>query len=51
MMIWPEWLGRMKVTKEDMPQIIDKYLTLEQSEPAKPFASRALRLPPHDSSS
>ena len=29
MMIWPEGLWYMKVTKEDVPQIIDKYLSLE----------------------
>jgi len=28
-MIWPEGLWYMKVTKEDVPQIIDKYLSLE----------------------
>ena len=28
MMIWPEGLWYMKVTKEDVPQIVDKYLSL-----------------------
>jgi (2Fe-2S) ferredoxin len=35
MMIWPEGLWHMKATKEDVPQIIDKYLTLEQADQAK----------------
>jgi (2Fe-2S) ferredoxin len=35
MMIWPEGLWYMKVTKEDVPQIIEKYLTLEAADQAK----------------
>ena len=35
MMIWPEGLWYMKVTKEDVPQIIDKYLKLEEADQAK----------------
>jgi len=35
MMIWPEGLCYMKVTNEDVPQIIEKYLTLEQAEQVK----------------
>jgi len=34
-MIWPEALWYMKVTKEDVPQIIEKYLTLKQADQAK----------------
>jgi len=35
MMIWPEGLWYMKVAKEDVPQIIEKYLTLEAADQAK----------------
>jgi (2Fe-2S) ferredoxin len=35
MMIWPEGLWYMKVGKGDVPQIVDKYLSLEQAEQAK----------------
>jgi (2Fe-2S) ferredoxin len=35
MMIWPEGLWYMKVSKEDVPQIIDKYLSLEQADQTK----------------
>jgi len=34
-MIWPEGLWYMKVTKEDVPQIIDKYLSLEAANQVK----------------
>jgi (2Fe-2S) ferredoxin len=34
-MIWPEGLLYMKVTKEDVPQIVEKYLTLEAADQAK----------------
>ena len=29
MMIWPEGLWSMKVTKADVPQIVEQYLKLE----------------------
>ena len=32
MMIWPEGIWYMKVTKEDLPQIVDTYLTLEAAD-------------------
>jgi len=35
MIIWPEGLWYMKVTKEDVPQISEKYLTLEAADQAK----------------
>jgi (2Fe-2S) ferredoxin len=35
MMIWPKGLWYMKVTKEDVPQIIEKYLSLEAADQAK----------------
>ena len=35
MMIWPEGLWYMKVTKTDVPQIVDTYLKLEESGQAK----------------
>ena len=35
MMIWPEGLSYMKVAKEDVSQIIEKYLTLEAADQAK----------------
>ncbi len=35
MMIWPEGLWFMKVTKEDVPQIVEKYLTIEATEQPK----------------
>ena len=35
MMIWPEGLWFMKVTKEDVPQIVEKYLSIEAAEQPK----------------
>ncbi|MGZ8423608.1 MAG: (2Fe-2S) ferredoxin domain-containing protein [Candidatus Binatia bacterium] len=35
MMIWPEGLWFMGVTKEDVPQIVEKYLSLEAAEQPK----------------
>ncbi|MGZ8452888.1 MAG: (2Fe-2S) ferredoxin domain-containing protein [Candidatus Binatia bacterium] len=35
MMIWPEGLWFMRVTKEDVPQIVEKYLSLEAAEQPK----------------
>jgi (2Fe-2S) ferredoxin len=35
MMIWPEGLWYMKVTKADVPQIVEKYLCLEAAEQPK----------------
>jgi len=35
MMIWPEGLWFMKVTKADVPQIVEKYLTIEATEQPK----------------
>ncbi len=35
MMIWPEGLWYMKVTMQDVPQIVDKYLSLEAADQAK----------------
>jgi (2Fe-2S) ferredoxin len=40
MMIWPEGIWYMKVTKEDVPQIVDTYLTLEAAD-KKPEDSTA----------
>ena len=34
-MIWPEGLWFMKVTKADVPQIVEKYLTIEATEQPK----------------
>jgi (2Fe-2S) ferredoxin len=31
MMIWPEGLWHMKVTKDDIPQIVDQYLKAEEA--------------------
>jgi (2Fe-2S) ferredoxin len=31
-MIWPEGIWFMKVTKEDIPQIVDNFLKLEQQD-------------------
>jgi (2Fe-2S) ferredoxin len=31
-MIWPEGIWYMKVTKEDIPQIVDNFLKLEQQD-------------------
>jgi (2Fe-2S) ferredoxin len=41
MMIWPEGLWYMKVTKEDVPQIIDKYLKLEEADQTKAAGAAA----------
>ncbi|MEX0806036.1 MAG: (2Fe-2S) ferredoxin domain-containing protein [Candidatus Binatia bacterium] len=35
MMIWPEGLWYMKVTKEDIPQIVKTYMELEESDQTK----------------
>jgi len=35
MMIWPEGLWYMKVTKDDVSQIVDTYLKLEESDQTK----------------
>lgn len=35
MMIWPEGLRFMKMTKEVVPQIVEKYLTIEAAEQPK----------------
>lgn len=32
LMIWPEGIWYMKVTKEDIPQIVDTYLKLEEKD-------------------
>ena len=32
LMIWPEGIWYMKVTKEDIPQIVDTYLKLEEQD-------------------
>jgi (2Fe-2S) ferredoxin len=32
LMIWPEGIWYMKVTKEDIPQIVDTYLKLEEAD-------------------
>jgi len=41
MMIWPEAIWYMKVTKEDVPQIIDTYLKLEavDRKPSEAFSN------------
>ena len=39
MMIWPEGLWYMKVTKNDVPQIVDTYLKLEEADKAKESAT------------
>jgi (2Fe-2S) ferredoxin len=41
MMIWPEGLWYMKVTKTDVPQIVDTYLKLEESGQAKEVGAAA----------
>lgn len=41
MMIWPEGLWYMKVTKADVPQIVDAYLKLEEGGQAKSAESAA----------
>jgi (2Fe-2S) ferredoxin len=35
MMIWPEGLWYMKVTKEDIPQIVQTYMKLEEADQTK----------------
>lgn len=40
LMIWPEGIWYMKVTKDDVPKIIDTYLTLEEGD-AKEAATGA----------
>ena len=41
MMIWPEGLWYMKVTKTDVPQIVDTYLKLEEGGQAKEVGAAA----------
>ena len=41
MMIWPEGLWYMKVAKSDVPQIVDSYLKLEESDQAKTAGAAA----------
>lgn len=41
MMIWPEGLWYMKVTKEDVPQIVEQYLKLEVADQAKEASTAA----------
>ena len=43
LMIWPEGIRYTKVTKDDVPKIIDTYLNLEASEPRA--ASQRVGLP------
>jgi (2Fe-2S) ferredoxin len=35
LMIWPDGIWYMKVTKDDVPEIIDTYLKLEETDQAK----------------
>jgi (2Fe-2S) ferredoxin len=35
MMIWPEGLWYMKVTKQDIPQIVQTYMKLDEADKAK----------------
>jgi len=41
MMIWPEGLWDMKVTKDDVPQIVDQYLKLAEADKSKEAAAPA----------
>lgn len=41
MMIWPEGLWYMKVTKEEVPQIVEQYLKLEVADQAKEASTAA----------
>jgi (2Fe-2S) ferredoxin len=41
MMIWPEGVWYMKVTKTDVPQIVDNYLKLEEGDQAKEVGAAA----------
>ncbi len=41
LMIWPDGIWYMKVTKEDIPEIIDTYLKLEESNTKQEGASPA----------
>ena len=34
-MIWPEGLWYMKVTKEDVPQIVEQYMKFEAADQTK----------------
>ena len=38
MMIWPEALWYMKVTQQDIPQIIETYMKLEDADQVKESA-------------
>lgn len=40
-MIWPEGIWFMKVTKDDIPRIVDTFLTLEEQNKNAPSASPA----------
>jgi (2Fe-2S) ferredoxin len=40
-MIWPEGIWYMKVSKEDIPQIVDNFLKLEQQDQKKQAAASA----------
>ena len=46
LMIWPEGLWYMKVTKTDVPQIVDTYLKLEESDQRKEAESPAGKVTP-----
>jgi (2Fe-2S) ferredoxin len=39
MMIWPDGIWYMKVTKEDIPEIIETYLKLEEADKTKGSAA------------
>jgi (2Fe-2S) ferredoxin len=41
MMIWPEGLWYMKVTKGDVPQIVEQYMKLEAADQAKEAGAAA----------
>jgi len=41
MMIWPEGLWYMKVTKEDIPQIVETYMKLEEADKAQEATAAA----------
>jgi (2Fe-2S) ferredoxin len=40
-MIWPEGIWYMKVTKEDIPQIVDNFLKLEEQDKNQAVSSAA----------
>jgi (2Fe-2S) ferredoxin len=41
MMIWPEGLWYMKVTKGDVPQIVEQYMKLEAADQAQQAGAAA----------